>query len=268
MIGGYRIVHFVPDPFSGARIPIGALVSVGGNVEVVRSGDIARTQSPASSALIDFIASKLASSKDLSTLPPSAGPQAVLGPAGEIPATVADPVGWVRSFVLPQGAAAPSRKPSKVVLAKAGMRLFQQFSVSRYVREKFAPAQAWSGIAGFPANDLQKVTHWAGSSDARVLLMEPMIPGLPNVEQVQSRIFGRFSAYTNVLKAFDLQAELFVYVLQGGREDERSAIRRGLGLLPNVATVDTENENDRVAFFQAIAEAGAASTKQLSTSPM
>lgn len=31
----YRLVHFVPDPFSGARIPVGALVKAASGTEVV-----------------------------------------------------------------------------------------------------------------------------------------------------------------------------------------------------------------------------------------
>ncbi|MCG5052822.1 MAG: hypothetical protein KA712_07660 [Myxococcales bacterium] len=67
------------------------------------------------------------------------------------------------------------------------------------------------------------------------------------------------------MKAFDLQADLFVYLLQGGQDAERSSIRRGIALLPGVETIDTENERDRQAFFGAIANPGTSGMKQLSS---
>src|SRR5689334_3210698 len=34
----FRLVHFLPDPFTGSRIAIGALVQVGGRAKFVRAG--------------------------------------------------------------------------------------------------------------------------------------------------------------------------------------------------------------------------------------
>lgn len=176
----YRIVHFVPDPFSGARIPIAALVRLSeGRVAVARSASLLGSHFPSmpTAGVIDLISATLSSATDIYTLPAASGPQAVLGPPAEVPETVADPVRWIENFVLPRGAVAkPRDKHTGIKIGDAGMRFFKQFSVGKFVRKQFHPTTVWPTLPSAAIRDLQTVTHWAGGDGAAIVLMEPIGP--------------------------------------------------------------------------------------------
>lgn len=97
----WRTVHFIPDPFLGGRIPIAVLVHVAGRVTVLR------TKRPCDSCLGDGATDLVRAvvrglereGSDFDQLPPSVGPQVVLGDVFRVPDTT-DPVAWVREAII------------------------------------------------------------------------------------------------------------------------------------------------------------------------
>lgn len=107
MLTRYRIVHFVPDPFTGARIPIAAVVAYAGTVALALA-----TRLPSADCLgrvsllatMHMVLHALAAVESLDVLPIAVGPHAVLGDARYVPEGVANPVAWVTEHVLPSDA--------------------------------------------------------------------------------------------------------------------------------------------------------------------
>jgi hypothetical protein len=86
----FRVVYYVPDPIIGARIPLGALVTVDGRTEVVR----------ASLPGVDYLGQQghAAASRLRSRLLIAESPYLVTGDARAIPDGVVDPVAWVAAL--------------------------------------------------------------------------------------------------------------------------------------------------------------------------
>jgi hypothetical protein len=136
----YRVVHFIPDPFSGARVPVGALVKRPGSVGIAvakLSGDPGELVGTArEAAIVDHVLSTLFTVQDLSALPPSAGPQAVLGPLLSIPASVPDPVRWVEDHILVRPTPVAPKRESHRTRQDVGLDFFTAFGVRKYVKTK------------------------------------------------------------------------------------------------------------------------------------
>jgi len=104
----FRIVHFVPDPFLGGRVPIAAIVQSDGRLTVVRVPHLG----PACLGRASAVAAVRLALDDLERLPSfehlpsSMGPQVVLGEIREVPLHVDDPVGWVARALSGGGASA------------------------------------------------------------------------------------------------------------------------------------------------------------------
>lgn len=103
MTAQYRIVHFVPQPFLGGRIPVAALVRHDGFTRLVaadRQPDANSVGGVAQAATLRVLLRTLEGAS-FDDLPPTAGPHAVLDEPRGIPDSV-DPFTWVSSFVLPR----------------------------------------------------------------------------------------------------------------------------------------------------------------------
>lgn len=84
----YRMVLFVPDPFSGARFPIAALVQDAGKVSVVHAPHIPCATclgGENAAAVVQIILSDLVGVTTIDELPESIGPHAMLGDRRGIP---------------------------------------------------------------------------------------------------------------------------------------------------------------------------------------
>jgi hypothetical protein len=101
----FRHVLFIPDPFTGLRVPLGAIVEHGGTALFVRSTMLpcANCVGAPAAALARYLAERCAEVRDLDRHPGFSS-QMELGPVQQLPDTdeIPDPVGWVRSFALPQ----------------------------------------------------------------------------------------------------------------------------------------------------------------------
>src|SRR5947208_1973368 len=75
----YRLVHFLPDPFSGAQVPIAALVGGEGGVVVTRADHLpgaACLGSPERQSALECVLESIIDARTLDGLPVGAGPQA------------------------------------------------------------------------------------------------------------------------------------------------------------------------------------------------
>lgn len=103
-MNAYRIVHFVPEPISGMRLPIGALVEEDSNLVFVKSpkswhGSCFKDQ--ASKQLLKVIVKKLQqASLNVDCLPESLGPCAILDQKMVVPPNIKNLQKWVREKVL------------------------------------------------------------------------------------------------------------------------------------------------------------------------
>jgi len=251
----YRVVHFIPDPFSGARVPVGALVkspgSTGIGVAKLRVALGKLVGSAREIAVIDQVVSSLFAAQDLSALPASTGPQAVLGPLLSIPKSVHDPVRWVEDFILTRQEPVARKRNERLNRQGAGLRFFSTYGVRKHVKEKFAPKDFWPRIPAALTQNLQPVSHWTEGAN-EILLMEPIVFADRGLERVQREVFARFSAYSQILSQVDLKATLLVYLVQGGDASQRRDVISGFRSLDRAATIDLEVESERQAFIEKV----------------
>src|ERR1017187_6147506 len=81
MTARYRVVHFVPDPFTGARIPLAAIVAGGGGVSIASAGHVPGAVClgrPSTYAAMQMVLESLSTVESLDVLPVAVGPHAVL----------------------------------------------------------------------------------------------------------------------------------------------------------------------------------------------
>ena len=176
MTAHFRIIHYLPDPTSGARIPIAALVADGKRVSVVQSRftpGVACVGGLASWHAMQMILEELRRAEHFDRLPPTLGPQVALTPDRAIPATVDNPAAWVERFVLPQK---PESREDAVVKtphaprrAVMGSQFFKTWKVARFVNRNFSAKDL-----GLSENLAHKITHYVAGRD-ELLLMEPMV---------------------------------------------------------------------------------------------
>ncbi len=253
----YRIVHFVPDPFSGYRVPIAALVREGERLAVARSlhlpgpdcvgGRVARST-------IELILAALNEATTFDQLPPFAGPHALLSDAADVPVAVEDAVEWVRHCVLPRapeataGDALPPRtkEPRR---ERAGARFFKTWKVSGFVKKRFEPATIGAKSA------VEPITHYvAGRSD--LLLMEPVLGRRSRFAEDLTRISTHFLAWKQLLHQMDYQkrATFIAYVFADGTKAVLQAKERLKSSADEI--VDTDQVGEREAFLRRIKEIG------------
>jgi len=175
MTARFRIIHYLPDPISGARVPIAALVADGARLSVVRSRftpGAACVGGVASWHNMQMILEELMEAEHFDRLPSSLGPQVVLSAQHPIPATVENPTAWVERCILPQSMNPKDAEPKVPHVprrAAMGFQFFKTWKVARYVERNFKATDL-----GLSENLAHKITHYvAGRSE--LLLMEPMV---------------------------------------------------------------------------------------------
>lgn len=104
MTATYRLIHFVPDPFTGMRFPLGAIVAESGNVRVTKVAKL-----PSASCLGDHtlalaiqrLHGRLDAIASADALPAVFGPYASLTEPKEVPQGVTDAFSWVEGLINP-----------------------------------------------------------------------------------------------------------------------------------------------------------------------
>lgn len=197
----YRLVHFVPDPFSGARMPVAALVQQeSGKVQVARAlhlpGSDCLGRATAEQAMLMALDS-LEGAESFTSLPRSAGPHVMLDLPRAVPEDVPDAVAWVEKQVLPQ-------RPEKQKATRAtrsplrstwGYRFFERYEVQPYVHKTFEAGKDAALFTKGVGGALAEIAHWVGHPDVGLFLMEPVLPGRQQFTSDLREVGTKFGAY-------------------------------------------------------------------------
>lgn len=263
----YRLVHFTPDPFTGARLPLGAVV-VGrdGAVRVAKvdSLPLACLGERGLQIAVQRLHARLDTIGSAETLPTAFGPYATLSEAVVIPEAVADPLGWVDSLLNPSQ---PRRRrtavPRGAHRSSLGYRFFETWRVARFVRKTFQPATDWEGWLGRHAAGLPELSHWVPGID-QVLLMEPVVPTRHRFESELKEIAQRIGVYRYAVENAEngRRGRLIAYLTAGGHPDQREEARQTLSPFAH-EVVDTCEEGPRLRFLDTIRRVGAEGNPQI-----
>jgi hypothetical protein len=254
----YRLIHFVPDPFLGGRVPVGAMVQAGGLVTVLPVKHVpgaACLGSPARAAAASMLVDELASVSAFDSLPVSLGPQAVLDLPREVPAGV-DPRMWVEKALLePLAVESSGVRQTPPHRATFGFRFLENYGLKPWVQKSFKPGRSVPGL--WPnARVLGTVSHYVVGAH-EVMLMEPLLPSRPGVNDELKHVAQLFGAYRTAIakEPRGLDAKFVAYVLAGGSDALRSSLSATLRDFAD-DVVDTTNVDKRVAFVTRVREVG------------
>ncbi len=261
MSATYRLVHFTPDPFTGARLSLGAVILADdGAVRVARVARLPGAECVGSRDLavaVRRLHGRLASISSAEALPAAFGPYASLAAPERVPDEVPDPVVWVESLLNPvrERERAPAT-PRGAHRSTLGYRFFETWHVDRYVKKTFKAATDWDGWLHRHAAGLQEISHWVPGKK-RVLLMEPVVPTRPHFEKDLQEIATRLLAYRYAVGHSEngRRGEVVAYVTAGGPQSLRAEAIEQLTPCAH-RVVDTDAVGQRSAFIQAIEEIG------------
>lgn len=270
----YRLIHFTPDPFAGARYALGAVVSdERGQVHVARA-----TWLPSARCLGDrrlavvlqHLHDRLDAVRSTARLPSFFGPYATLDEPHQIPPGVDDAIAWVETMLSrsePSGGRI--REPRRSNRSTLGYRFFETWQVDRYVRKTFKPDRDWGGWLSRHRTGLPQIAHWVEGHD-QALLMEPVIPNRHQFEQDLRDIATKFAAYQFALSQNEngRTGSLIAYITGVGHPDQRIEAKETLGAFANMV-VDTADKAARLSFLQHIRRVGdeADSVREGSSAP-
>jgi|GEM_PF-1510340 len=264
MSARFRIVHFMPDLLSGARVPIAALIQ--GEDSSVRIAQAERIPGPdcvggreawysLSMALEDL---RLATNFEL--LPTSIGPFVQMEEPRNVPTTVKDPVRWVREHVLPRRLMNPDDQvdqPLPVTKRQVVGRAFlKNWKVAKYVKDNF------NGVdMGFPGS-VYHVSHWVPGR-AGLLLMEPIVGDRSDFQDELLRVNSTFLAWRQLFEERrkkhprTREPEFIAYVLDA-RRGEAATVREQLQA-SRAEVINVDRTTEREEFVSRIIEVGTSS---------
>jgi hypothetical protein len=263
----FQLIHFTPDPFTGQRFPLGAIVAeAGGKVRVAKVERLPSAACPGDRSLavtVRRLHARLDAIQSTEKLPAVFGPYATLSGPQAIPSGVQDALSWVQELLEPKSPAAPKpATPRGAQRSTYGYRFFETFQVTCFVRKTFRPASDWGGWFRRHAAGLQQVTHWV-AGEQTILLMEPIVPARRQFDQDLREIATRFGAYRYALESADngRECRLAAYVTAGGHPDQRAAARETLGPFAHLV-VDTTDDRARDRFLSDIRRVGSEADAQ------
>lgn len=251
----FRVIHFVPDPFSGGRVPIAALVDLGGRVEVAFAESKWEKLLPANARLVaKLIRESLGTRASFDDLPASSGPHAILGEVRSVPSEVSEPVRWIRSAIFGLGAEV-SQEPKPIERRQqAGLRLLSSWKVDQWVKKRYRPTDDSNRYAKVLPEISQYVLSRAG-----LLLMEPLLVSQPHFTNQLQHIGTSFMAWHHSLEKAKRDAPrptFYAYVITNG---DRDRVAEAHDALRDLATVvDVGATREREGFISAIKRVGQA----------
>jgi len=257
----YRLVHFTPDPFTGARMPLGAVV-VGrdGAVHVAKVNHLplACFGDRGLQVAVQRLHARLDGIGNAESLPPVFGPYAALGEAVLVPDSVTDPLAWVDALLNPaRSTERRVSRPRGAHRSSLGYRFFETWGVERYVRKTFRPGTDWGGWLGRHAAGLPDLSHWVAGA-VQALLMEPVVPTRTSFEADLKEVAQRIGAYRYAVEQDDhgRRGRLIAYITAGGHPDRRDEARETLAPFAH-EVVDTDDASARDRFIETIGRVGA-----------
>lgn len=260
-----RLVQFVPDPFAGAKVTIGALVESGGHVELARSpwlpgpGCVGGRKSYfAMMAILDA----LASPSRFEMPSGEVSPLARLGAELRLPSDVTNPRAWVEKHLLPQRPS--SEQDAKEVVPRGphrdtlGQRFFEQWQVAQYVQRRYAP----SFLPSTHPKAAEKVSQFVDGRQ-ELLLMEPVVGTRAHLEDDLQAISQEFLAFRELFRTANMNKRpvFIAYVMTRGHMAAVGAAHQVLSKAADwVINVDDPGERER--FLKRIVDVGSSAMPQ------
>lgn len=254
----FRLVHFVADPFTGARFPVGALVRTRDRIQVARTPEpidlgLARTSGAAATARL--VADALAEARNFDELPAAAGPQAELGEEREIPPEVASPVDWVRDCVLLRATPLRQRAPAATSKERraAGYRFLKQYGIAQFVGQRLHARELVPGLKA--ASVLTDISQYVRGPN-RLLLIEPVLIVHAHQPKTIRRIGTTFMAWQHALERteFAHRTEYYAYVLDREGTNRAGEVRELLSG-SDVKVLDVNRTDERTHFIDVVRSA-------------
>lgn len=269
----YKLIHFVPDPFSGGRVPVGALVEANDRVGVVLAGHLPGADclgSYKSAALMRMLVRDL-NRVDKFELPVCISPHAKLDAEHVIPDQIRDPFAWVQKHILPhkpeQGEGQKLKLHDPIIRrATIGFQFFQNWKVHHHVRQTFKPGRDWNNWLKSGQDVLEPISHWVAGKE-QILLMEPIIPedAHHKFDDEIRKVAQRFLSYRGFFEKnqpeANRQGQLVAYILPGIGRDLRVKAFAKLDVATD-EVVDFTAEKDRSRFFERMRSLGEQEPKQ------
>lgn len=252
-----RLVRFDPGNTGHAVFTIGALVRQEGNCRFVPAQRLPRIPclSPSDLFVLDAVLATLPDGNNWEAPPAGVGPcisyAEPLFPHGRT--GVKD--SWVRKNLLPSKATSAGAFPrSRRRRDGEGKRFFERYGLVGQIRNRFQP-----GLSTLPwirrrASVLRPVTHWV-PGDSATLLMEPLIGGRQDAEDIAQTLATRFAAYRWARAGTDDVGgtKLVGYILAGGKAERRS---NAVSILEQSADLvfDLAHEHQRLSLVGLVEE--------------
>ncbi|WP_426755665.1 hypothetical protein [Myxococcus sp. Y35] len=263
MTARFRLVQYMPDPFAGTKVTVGALVEAHGRVELVRAPALPGPNCVGSRSAwvtMQLVLDSLAGCSELDVRSGEVSSLAGLTVPHAIPDGVDDPVAWVESFILPQKG--PKEQDSKDTAHRQkretmGFRFFEQWHVAQFVRRKFGAED----VPVRSCNDelpqvKHPITHYV-SGASELLLMEPIVGTRAKLTDDLKGLSESFLAYRSLFEMANTSQKptFIVYVLTGGYQGALTTAHEVLkGAAHQVINVDDPSQ--RVPFLQRIMAVG------------
>jgi len=242
----YRLVHFSPDPATGMKYPIAAVVnsSEGTRVEFVSHLPGAKCIGGEDRVrVLHRIQQRLARVSSFSQIP-SLGPYVSFDEPHEVPEEHLSV--FLRKLLTVYSGAAKAdgdRRPSR---RSEGMKWFTARGVARFVHGGFQPGTgAGTFLKGMPA--LEKISHYAGGMHT-LMLMEPLF-ARPQFDKDVRSVAQRLAAYQLAIpQASGPDTRLYAYALPGLGVRQLDDAKRVLEFT-RTEVVDVGEPNQRERFL-------------------
>ena len=248
-----RIAYYITDHFTGARLPLGAMVASDGSQSFV-----ANKQTPADQCVGGEEAGfawrrvvEMLGQCDGRGLPVGTGPHVVLGPEIQV-AEGMDPVRLAASMLAQTkyAAATKSRGKRGEHRATAGMQFLTNWRVDRFVARRFRGSNALPS-----ARHLNPISHYV-AGQTTTLLMEPFSLDRRGWRRDLTDIATRTGAFAHAIEADGAgdQFRLKVYALEGGKQGDRDSALDELSTFAEV--VDVADPSARRLFLDEVRDVG------------
>ena len=261
----YRLIHFVPDHFSGERFPVGAIVAVDGSLEVAiadRTPGAECLGSDATYMLLRDTLDDIRQVRSFDSLPMAVGPHFELSETRVLPDLDVRAVKWVEENILPRRKegerASRKRGPTRSTMGK---EYLEQFGIGDYV-SRFNPKRDFSELNGV-SETLPSISQGVVGA-GRMLLMEPIVPKRRQLDDDLKTVGQRFFSYRGALQTHSVSSDVgfLAYVLPGTDKDQREHIA---GMLDRAADdiLDMAQLAQRRRLVRQVTEVGESGKHQL-----
>lgn len=262
----YRLIHYIPDPFTGDRVTLGAMVRTESGVRVEVASRIpgaACLGSLQAQMQVACAVEQLRFLSDFERLPFKMGPHFVLEPVCEIAMSEKQTLQWLRESLLPrplelaERESSPARAPRR---ATRGRSYLKQFNADHYVR-RFQPSRDLGDLAEL-GSTLPSISQSVRGS-GELLLLEPILPMRAHLERDLRQVATGFWAYRGFFEKHPMPNSVrhYAYMLPGGDEATRAFAMEQLRDASD-AVYDMTSMNQRGDFIDQIREIGESGAEQ------